>query len=519
MKLSIVGGGAAGLYFAILMKKQAPSHAITVIERDGPNDTFGWGIVFSERTIALLMENDPESAKEITRAAQNWEHTIAVHKGETIKVRGNRFFGIGRLAFLQILHARAQELGIDLQFNTNITDSANLQSLISNNDLVVGADGANSFVRRTFESYFLPIIDLRQNRYVWLGTHQHFDGLTLTFRQSAAGLFISHSYTFSPTTSTFIVEVPPETWDHSGLAAMSEAEACAYLEEVFREDLGGHRLLTNNFLKWNNFPLIKNKQWHYRNTVLLGDAAHTVHFSIGSGTKLALEDAAVLARCFADKREVESALTEFERVRKARIDQFQDAAVRSLTWLENIEEHLPLNPIPFAYALVTRSNRVGYNRLKRQAPEFIARYDAWRAQQPSTGAIPREFVDLFHKVAFGHLATMMPDGTPQVTSVYVDYDGKYILVNSAKGRQKDLNMSRNPLVAIEIPDPDNPNRYVSVRGRVVQITEEGADAHLDQLAKRYLARDTYPPTWRFPGEVRRIYKIEPEHVIAWEPFG
>ncbi len=519
MKITVIGGGAAGLYFAILMKKQNPACAIAVNERDGPGDTFGWGIVFSERTIALLQANDSVSAQAITRAAQTWEHTIAVHKGETIKVRGNRFFGIGRLAFLQILHRRAEELGVDLHFHENVTDPANLQSLISESDLVVGADGANSFVRRIFEPYFLPIVDLRQNRYIWLGTHAYFDGLTLTFRQSPAGLFISHSYTFSPTTSTFIVEVPPETWDRSGLAAMSEAETCTYLEQVFRDDLRGNGLLTNNFVKWNNFPLIKNKRWYYRNIVLLGDAAHTVHFSIGSGTKLALEDAAVLAECFAGQVAVERALPEFERVRKPRIDQFQDAALRSLTWLENIEGHLPLEPVPFAYALVTRSNRVGYNRLKRQAPEFIARYDAWRARQPSTGPVPREFVDLFQKVAFGHLATLMPDGTPQVTSVYVDYDGEHILVNSAKGRQKDLNMSRNPLVAVEIPDPDNPNRYVSIRGRVVEITEEGADAHLDQLAKRYLARDTYPPTWRYPGEVRRVYKIKPEHVIAWEPFG
>jgi PPOX class probable F420-dependent enzyme len=291
------------------------------------------------------------------------------------------------------------------------------------------------------------------------------------------------------------------------------------LQTVFKDDLGGHPLLTNNFLRWQNFTLLKNKHWYHHNIVLLGDAAHTVHFSIGSGTKLALEDAVILAQSFAEHSTVDASLPAFEYARKPRLDQFQDAAVHSLTWLENVENHLHLDPVPFAYALVTRSNRVGYNRLKRQAPEFIRQYEAWRAGQSSTGKIPREFLDLFQKVSFGHLATLMADGTPQVTSVWVDYDGHYLLVNSAKGRQKDLNMERRREVAIEIPDPDNPNRYLGIRGRVVEIAEEGADEHLDKLARRYLVRNNYPPTWKFPNEVRRIYKILPEHVTAWEPFG
>ncbi len=517
MRIDIVGGGPAGLYFAILMKKQDPSHAIMVSERDGPNDTFGWGIVFSQRTMDLLQENDAETFGEILHAAESWEHTIAVHKGEAIKVRGNRFYGIGRLRLLNILHARARALGVELRFHHNITEPEQLRP--EQTDLLVAADGANSFVRRAFSDFFLPSTDVRQNKYVWLGTRQPFDGLTLTFRQTDAGLFIAHSYRFSPTMSTFIVEVPPETWERSGLAQMSEDETCRYLARVFAADLGGQALLTNNFLKWQNFVLIKNKRWSYKTIVLLGDAAHTVHFSIGSGTKLALEDAAILARSFAGQADIGAALAAFERARKPRIDQFQDAAVHSLMWLENVENHLHLDPVPFAYALVTRSNRVGYNRLKRQAPEFIEQYRAWRASQPSSGPIPLEFLDLFKKVSFGHLATLMPDGTPQVTSVWVDYDGEHLLVNSTKGRQKDRNMSRHCEVALEIPDPDNPNRYVAVRGRVVEITEEGADEHLDRLARRYLARDHYPPTWRFPNEVRRIYKIKPEHVTAWEPFG
>ncbi len=518
MRINIVGGGAAGLLFAILMKQMDPSHRIVLFERDGPNDTFGWGIVFSQKTMDLLQQSDPEIYANTLAACEHWDHVSVVHKGEKVDVRGNVFHGIHRLAFLNILHQRAHALGIDLEFHTNITDEAQLEEM-AQADLLVGADGANSIVRRTYADFFLPSTDLRQNKYVWLGTGQPFSGLTLTFRETAAGLFIAHSYRFSKEKSTFIVEVPPDTWLRSGLAKMSEQETLAFLADVFQADLGGHPLLSNNFLKWVNFSLIKNKHWSHRNIVLLGDACHTVHFSIGSGTKLAMEDAVALAQAFSQTAAIEQALSAYEQARKPMIDQFQDAAVQSLTWLEKIKDHLHLPPIPFAYGLVTRSNRVGFNRLKRQAPEFIAQYEQWRHQLPSTGPVPREFLDLFNKVAFGHLATLMPDGTPQVTSVYVDYDGKYILVNSAKGRQKDRNMERCPDVSIEIPDPDNPNRYLGIRGRVVEITEEGADQHLDRLAQRYLGRPKYPPTWRYPGEVRRIYKIEPTHVTAWEPFG
>jgi anthraniloyl-CoA monooxygenase len=519
MKITILGGGPAGLFFAILMKKQNPAHQVTVIERDGPNDTFGWGVVFSQRTLDLLLDNDPDVHAATVDAGVNWEHTGTTHKGATIKVRGNRFYGMRRLTFLQILHRRARALGVELRHNTHIADASALDDLAARCDLFVGADGANSLVRRTYADFFLPITDQRQNKYVWLGTRQPFDCLTMIFRASDAGHFIAHAYQFDRDTSTFIVECPPDTWERAGFAQMSETETTAYLEHVFKDALGGNPLLTNNFLRWNAFHLLRNKKWHHKNIVLLGDALHTVHFSIGSGTKLALEDAVALANIFAREANVAAALPAFQKSRKPRIDQFQDAALGSLASLETIQTQLHLDPVPFAYNLMTRSNRVGYKRLKRQAPEFIAQYEAWRSKLPPAGKIPREFLDLFEKQAFGHLATMMPDGTPQVTSVWVDYDGEHILINSAKGRQKDRNMEQRPSVAIEIPDPDNPNRYLAIRGRVVAIVEEGADEHLDKLAQRYVIREKYPPTWKFPGEVRRIYKIEPTHVTAWEPFG
>jgi anthraniloyl-CoA monooxygenase len=515
MRINILGGGPAGLYFAILLKKRDPSHRITIVERDGPDDTFGWGIVFSDRTLAFLNDHDEDTYARITRACQAWDNVDVIHRGHKLSVRGNGFSGIARLAFLQILHRRCLELGVDIRFHTAVTDPAEL----GDSDLLLGADGANSLLRRTYADFFQPAVDIRRNRYVWLGTNRLFHGLVMIFRQHPAGLFIAHAYKFSPTLSTFIVEASVETWARAGFERMSEAATCAYLARVFEEDLGGEPLYSNNFVRWLNFPLVKNRHWHHRRMVLVGDAAHTAHFSIGSGTKLALEDAIALARAIHEEGDVAAALRAYERARKPVVDAFQVAALRSLTWLENVEVHLGLDPIPFTYRHMMRSQRIGRARLALMDPAFIALYDDWRAKERPSGPIPPEFLDLFDKATFAHLATLMPDGSPQVTPVWIDYDGCHILINSAAGRQKDLNMQKRRQVAIEIPDPDNPNRYVAVRGRVVEITEDDADQHLDRLARRYLGRDRYPDSYRFPGEVRRIYKIAPTRVTTWDPFG
>jgi anthraniloyl-CoA monooxygenase len=374
MKINIIGGGPAGLYFAILMKSRAPAHDIRIVERDGPDDTFGWGIVFSDQTFSYLEENDRPSFERIIAHCAIWDNVDIVHRGARVTIRGNRFSGIGRLQFLNLLHARCRELGVVLQFHTNVAD---IESY-SDCDLLVGADGANSLVRRTWQDFFQPSVDLRKNKFIWLGTQQLFHGLTLTFRENDAGQFIAHSYKFNATTSTFIVECDETTWRNAGFAEKSESETCAYLQDVFADDLGGHPLLTNNFVRWLNFPLVRNAHWFHDNVVLLGDALHTAHFSIGSGTKLALEDAIALAGCLRNNSDVPTALAEFERVRKPIVEQLQDAAFASLLSFENIRDDWPLAPLPFAYKMMSRSGRITHEKLQQRDPDFAAAYERWQ---------------------------------------------------------------------------------------------------------------------------------------------
>jgi anthraniloyl-CoA monooxygenase len=383
-KINVIGGGPAGLYFAILMKRQDPSREIVVVERDGPDDTFGWGIVFSDQTFSFLEESDQPSFQQIIGACEIWDNVDVVHKGERVTIRGNRFSGIGRLKFLNILRERCRELGVDLRFGVNVTDVETFRDC----DLMVGADGANSAVRRAYQDFFKPSIDVRRNRYIWLGTNRLFHGLTLTFRENEAGHFIAHSYKFDGATSAFIVECDEATWRNAGFDNKDEAETCAYLQRVFEADLDGHKLLTNNFVRWINFPLVRNKNWLHENVVLLGDALHTAHFSIGSGTKLALEDSIALAKCFAEQAEqsdVTTALREFEQTRRPVVEALQDAAFSSLLMLENIAEDWSLEPLPFAYRMMTRSGRITHEKLRRRDPEFAAAYDAWLRRQTESG--------------------------------------------------------------------------------------------------------------------------------------
>jgi anthraniloyl-CoA monooxygenase len=376
MRITIIGGGPAGLYFAILMKKADPAHRIQIYERNGPDDTFGWGVVFSGKTLANLRAADEESHAEITREFEAWDNVDVVHGNEKISIHGNSFSGIARLQLLKILQRRAEGLGVEVNYRTEIND---LESLRQDCDLFIGADGVNSTVRLRYAERFKPDLDQRAHRYIWYGTNQLFHGLTLTFRQNEAGTFAAHSYKFNKTTSTFIVESDPQTWEKAGFGTMSDEDTRRYVGSVFAKDLDGHKLLSNNS-KWVNFLLVKNTDWYFENVVLLGDALHTAHFSIGSGTKLAMEDAIALAQSFQTTADVREALKDFTATRRPVIEDYQAAAFESMKWFEKAAEYMHLTPMDLAFSVMMRSGRVSYEDLKKRDPEFIRRYEQTRIQ-------------------------------------------------------------------------------------------------------------------------------------------
>jgi len=369
MKINIIGGGPAGLYFAILMKKGDASHQIRIFERNGPDDTFGWGVVFSGKTLANLRAADAESHAEITRGFEAWDNVDVVHRNTKISIHGNSFSGIRRLQLLKILQHRAEELGVEIEFRKEIHD---VEALRRDCDLLLAADGVNSTVRLRYAEQFQPNLDFRSNRYIWYGTNQLFHGLTLTFRENEAGVFAAHSYKFNSSTSTFIVECDPQTWEKAGFAHMSDEQTREYLGKVFAPDMAGQPLLSNNS-KWLNFLLVKNENWFFENVVLIGDALHTAHFSIGSGTKLAMEDAIALAESFQQRSD---ALSHFVTKRRPVIHDYQAAAFESMLWFENASKYMHLSPIELAYSLMTRSGRVTDDDLRRRDPEFIRQYES-----------------------------------------------------------------------------------------------------------------------------------------------
>jgi anthraniloyl-CoA monooxygenase len=372
MKIACIGGGPAGLYFAILMKKADPSHEVVILERNAPGETFGWGVVFSDETLEYLSENDQQSHDEIVRTFAHWDAIEVHYRGTTIRSRGHGFSGIARRALLDILSRRAIELGVDIQFRTEADPD---HPALRGADLVVAADGVNSKIRARHADVFHPHLDVRRSKYIWLGTRQLFDAFQFIFEENEHGLFQVHGYRFDETTSTFIVECDQTSWKNAGLDRATPEESIRYLENVFRRHLGGHALMPNKS-EWINFVTVRNATWRHENIVLLGDAAHTAHFSIGSGTKMALEDAIALAAAFKQHRGVPEALERYEAERRTVVLRTQKAAQDSLDWFEGSKRHLCHDPITFAVSVLTRSKRIGYDNLKLRDPELIEQASA-----------------------------------------------------------------------------------------------------------------------------------------------
>ncbi|HJS79488.1 MAG TPA: FAD-dependent monooxygenase, partial [Vitreimonas sp.] len=361
MRIACIGGGPAGLLFAISMKLRDPRHDIVVFERNAPGDTFGWGVVFSDQTMENLRANDPKSADAIEAGFAHWDD-IDVHiHGQIITSSGHGFIGIGRKRLLNILQDRARELGVRLEFRTEIDPSPELFGAY---DLVLACDGANSKLRKAFEPEFGVDIDVRPNKYIWLGANKAFEAFTFAFEQTEHGWIWAHAYKFEPDASTFIVECSEPTWRSFGFDRMSQEETCRAAEQLFAKYLDGAKLDTNaKHLRgsaWLNFPRIVCERWHRGNLILMGDAAHTAHFSIGSGTKLAFEDAIKLAEVLHGGKPLAEALAEYHAERQVEVLKLQNAARNSTEWFENIDRYATLEPLQFAYSLLTRSQRVSH---------------------------------------------------------------------------------------------------------------------------------------------------------------
>ena len=375
MNVAVIGGGPAGLFFAILMKLRDPAHRVRVVERNRADDTFGWGVVFSDETLGNIAAADPVTYAAIGRAFAHWTDIDIRYRGEVLTSTGHGFSGLARQALLDILQARAAALGVDLAFETEVTDLAPYRGA----DLIVAADGVNSRIRDLHADRFMPRIDWRPNRFTWLGTTRQFPAFTFLFKEDAHGLWRVHAYRFDPHHSTFIVETTEETWRRAGLAEASEDQSVAFCERLFADELAGHRLLKNRSI-WRSFPNVQTAHWSHDNIVLLGDAAHTAHFSIGSGTKLAMEDAIALAEAAAGHAAIPDALAAYEAARRPAVESTQRAAATSLHWFEETERYFGrLEPIQFAASLLTRSLRITHENLKIRDPAFIARLDRWYA--------------------------------------------------------------------------------------------------------------------------------------------
>jgi anthraniloyl-CoA monooxygenase len=376
MKIAIIGGGPAGLYSAILLKKQRPQAEITVYERNRSDDTFGFGVVFSDATLDNFEKYDLPSYQRITQEFAYWDD-IAVHfRGTVHRVGGNGFCGCSRRTLLMILQERARELGVHLLFEVDITDEARFADC----DLVILADGINSHFRNKYIEHFSPEVDLRSNKFTWMGSTKPLDAFTFLFQETEWGPFIAHAYQYEAGRSTWIFETDPETFKRAGLEGLGEQESADRMHDIFKWFLGDHRLLINRSM-WRNFPMIRNKRWVKDNMVLLGDAKATAHFSIGSGTKLAMEDAIALYEAMAKAPTVDAALHDYEHGRREEVEKIQHSADVSLVWFEHVDRFWDFDPVQFAFGVMTRAKAITYDNLTLRAPDFVKEVDKSFAQK------------------------------------------------------------------------------------------------------------------------------------------
>ena len=372
MRYAVIGGGPAGLYFALLAKKANPSDRILVVERNPPDATFGWGVVFSEETLGALRDADYETYTEITESFARWNAIDIYYRDSRIRSRGHVFTGISRKRLLDILQRRCRQLGVELHFEDEVQDL----NRFADADLIVGADGINGLVRRTYAEQFRPTLLVHPTKYVWFGSNLPLDAFTFVFRGNEHGLFQVHAYPFDARLCTFIVECPEDAWRRAGLESADEAESIRYCERLFAPELHGCRLMSNRSL-WINFITLKQDSWHYGNVVVLGDAAHTAHFSIGSGTKLAMEDSIALVDALRRHRDIPAALNDYELERQPAVERFQEAALESAGYFEHVGRYDGFDPRQFAFNLLTRSRRISYLNLAQRDPELVRAVDAW----------------------------------------------------------------------------------------------------------------------------------------------
>ncbi|MGE0288978.1 MAG: FAD-dependent monooxygenase [Bradyrhizobium sp.] len=373
MRIAVIGGGPGGLYFAYLWKKRHPEAAIELFEQNPAGATWGFGVVFSDQALEFLRADDPETVDAIDPHMESWRNITLNLRGESVEIDGVGFSSIGRLELLQLLQARVRSVGVAVRYETQIDSIDGLAGY----DLIVAADGLNSIVRRSFEREFGTSVSYSTNKFAWYGTTKSFATLSQTFVTADRGTFNAHHYRYSPTMSTFLVECDAATWQAYGFEHSSIEESQAVCEKVFADTLDGHRLISNRSV-WRNFPWVWNERWSFRNMVLIGDALHTAHFSIGSGTRLAIEDAIALTKALEAEADIATALARYERERKPIVQKLVTAARTSADWYEHFPEHMKLDLMDFTYSYITRSGRIDDARLRAMSPQFMARYEASR---------------------------------------------------------------------------------------------------------------------------------------------